>query len=169
MLRANRFVAFAIVVCCLSGCVSPTQKADQPVHYGTIATPNIVITAEDNSFTLRSGEKFTPPFQSSYNLSEDTGPKRAENWPYALKAGAKRVTVQYGNDRLFGVLALNYHYAGMTGPGADNYRIEIPREFVEAAKEGRCCVVYELAPVPNRGEARFLSWTLWLSDQPFRE
>src|ERR1041385_961131 len=99
------FAVFAILLSC--GCASITTV---PVQNGVIATPDLTITAEDDSFTLKTG-RFTPPFQSDYQLSENIGPQRANNWASALKQGARRVLVTHGADKFHGVLALNRHWA----------------------------------------------------------
>jgi hypothetical protein len=144
------------------------------IDSGEIKTPNVVITAEDNSFVLRSGETFKPPFQSKYFYINDALQGLANKWreSFQKERGARRVRVQCGDDHFYGILAFNGHYSHDKkdlAPNSYKYKIEIPEQYIAAAKNGGRSVVYELVPLVSQGMeiGKEINWILWLSDEPF--
>lgn len=151
---------------------------------GILATPGCTISAENNSFTIESGQEFQPPFQ--IKCTEALGlPAPFDNFCYAdpgdrvkeysdaLSRGAQRVRVTLPGvtKPLYGVLALFEVSSLGTGPGSRSYRIEIPQQYVDAAMGGRVSVVYESylrgTDLNYWNAGNVPSWILWLSDQQF--
>lgn len=165
-----------LVLSILAACAPAVNRAPQiPVERGIIATPNVTITAEDNSFILVSGTEFRSPFQVNLQKIPVDGRDTFEEHlrelsSVYLKLGAKRVKVDVGGKQLYGVLSLNMMPAGAYGPASRMYRIEIPQEYIDAASSARVSVVYEKVDVRHsrRGTLTVSAWILWLSDAPIR-
>ena len=172
------------VTALLSGCM--TGEGFHPMNSGILATPGCVITAQDKSFTIVSGQEFQPTFQlgksavfgdlgNSMAAPPGDTPRGGVNfYGQALSAGAKRVrvTVPGRAEPLYGVLALFEISDLGTGPGSRSYRIEIPQQYIDEAAGGRTSVVYESYERPGSfyytvSDYKMPSWALWLSDQPF--
>ena len=113
-------VLLLVVVTALGSCGSIASY--KPVPYGKITTDGVMITAEDGSFKLRSGEVWTPPFQNSgINASQSD---MVNLYTSALKDGAKkvRVKVPYQSESLYGILALNKVHSEATSAATDPIR-----------------------------------------------
>ncbi len=156
----------------LFGCANALTR--KPVEYGVLATPGMEIAAEDGSFRIVSGERFEPPFQGDIWLQNSHPYVDRDTligaWRQALQHGARKVVVRArGREPLHGVLLLNTHVRGATGPSAFNYRIEVPDRYLDAATGGKTAVVYEMTDWINQqgGKNFWKSWILWISDEPF--
>jgi hypothetical protein len=160
--RPLKLGSFLMAISCLTlstGCTTWLK----PVDSGEIVTPNVLITAENSSFSLRSGEKFRPPFQSHF-LYGGALQGIVGKWKQALEDGARRVRVQCGNDHFYGILALNAQWSDET---VYDYKIEVPDQYIATAKNGGRSVVYGLIPLTTV-DRKEINWILWLSDEPFR-
>lgn len=172
ILNTARFLTFCFVLAAmtlLSGCVTAEYH---PMTSGILATPGCKITAEDNSFSIVSGQEFQPPFQMAkrtgyVTASDNSFPGLVNLCKDALSLGAKRVrvTVPGRAEPLYGVLGLYQIWNSGTGPGSRSYRIEIPQQYIDAATGGGVSAVYETYNGPSG--SYYTSWVLWLSDQPF--
>ncbi len=152
------------------GCSTTTYNRD--IDHGVVANPDIIITAEDESFVL-TGE-FETPFHSAtrYNslqMRDNELPKAYKN---ALHFGAQhvRIKVPGAAEELYGVLALDKADQDGVGPGVQSYKIIIPQAYIDAAKHGKISVVYEYYKLRNDGfldvgDIKERSWILWLSDE----
>lgn len=177
-----------LIVLAVSACV--VKSADfVNIPNGEIATSGVTITAQDGSFTLKNGTEFVAPFHAnlwtrktqtsgSFFLGAPKVQQRSEtffsstlrdDYEEAVKRGAKRVRVNYPGieNSLYGILALNVAPAGAYGPAARYYRIEVPQQYVEAAKGGAVSVVYEVMSYRGESSGSGYGWVLWLSDKPF--
>jgi hypothetical protein len=165
---ATLVLSLALLVVWMLGCVTFPTKL-RPVDYGVLATPQSEISAEDGSFTIKSGERFTPPFQVDMWNKPIKPAQIVSEWRTALQLGAKRVRVKTGRNVLYGVLLLNYHTESVRGPGSYNYRIEIPEKFIKEAYGGNVSVCYEMVEweKPGAPNQKWFSWVLWLSDTKF--
>lgn len=165
-LKAARLLTFSFtvaVIAILSGCAGY-----HPARSGILATQGCTIKADDDSFTIESGQEFQPPFQTAENkfilrsLANDQK-DLVRLSDRALQTGAVRVrvTVPGVAKPLYGVLALFPISNSGEGPGSRSYRIVVPQEYVDAATGGNISVVYETYQVPGMNMP---SWILWLSD-----
>lgn len=154
----------------VTGCSVTTYN--RSIAQGKIENPDIVITAEDKSFTMKG--QFTSPFQSStrYNSLEMPDRDLPKAYRQALHRGAKLVRIKVANTdkELFGVLALDKADDEGVGPSTQSYKIIIPQPYIDAAKDGKISVVYEYYKLKNDGlidvsKIKERSWILWLSDQ----
>lgn len=154
----------------VTGCSVTTYN--RTISQGKIENPDIVITAEDKSFTLKG--EFTSPFQSStrYNSLEMPDRDLPKAYRQALYHGAKHVRIKVANSdkELFGVLALDKADDEGVGPSTQSYKIIVPQPYIDAAKNGKISVVYEYYKLKNDGlidvgKIKERSWILWLSDQ----
>ena len=149
------------------------QDTYSSVPYGKIITDGVEIAAEDGFFTLRSDEIWTPPIQNEtakYGMY-DPGADMVNFYKTALLyMGAKkvRVKVPYQSRPLYGVLVLSkIYYLNSGNPVVTrSYQISIPKNYVDAAQNGKVSVLYESYEVPN-SEFMPKTWVLWLSDIPF--
>lgn len=176
----NRVAAF-IIAPLIAACVPAMHLPNyHPVERGIIATPDVTITAEDNSFTLVSGTEFKPPFQvDSWNVYRRMAKKAVDNksgWSLRessgefLVDGARRVRINVAGKQFFGVLSLNMMPEDAYGPASRMYQIEIPQQYIDAASGGKISVVFETAGLPSeKGKERSArAWILWLSDRPLK-
>lgn len=169
-------VVVVFILSFLAACAPAVNRSPQiSVERGIIATPDVTITAGDNSFTLVSGTEFQSPFQVNLQKMPVDGRDTFEEnlrelSSVYLRLGAKRVRVNAGGKQLYGILSLNTVPKGAYGPASRMYRIEIPQEYINAASGGRVSVVYEKVDVRHsrRGTLAVSAWILWLSDQPIR-
>lgn len=161
------FTFFMVMV---TGCAMTTYN--RSITHGKVESPDIVITAEDKSFSLKG--EFTSPFQSStrYNSLEMPDRDLPKAYRQALHHGAKHVRIQVANSNkeLFGVLALDKADDAGVGPSTHSYKIIVPQAYMDAAKNGKISVVYEYYKLKNDGlidvsKIKERSWILWLSDQ----
>lgn len=173
-------VLVALILSFLAACVPAVNRSSNiSMERGIIATPNVTITAEDNSFTLVSGTEFKPPFQvNTSNMIAKIIKKyrkggsavMREDYGEFLNEGARRVMVNVAGKQLYGVLSLNTMLDGAYGPASRMYQIEIPQEYIAGASGGRVSVVFENVDVqdPKHGSLTAQAWILWLSDMPIR-
>src|SRR4051812_2258315 len=90
--------------------------APERIPEGKLKTPGVTITGQDEDFTIRSGEVFTPTFVvdtlSKYGKWDFNN--LVEKWDEALAMGAKRVRIAVPSQEepLYGVLLL-----GTVAPG----------------------------------------------------
>lgn len=144
-----------------------------PVDHGEIATPGVVIEAEDGAFTLRAGDSFRTPFQFKCSGSSGSVADRRLNiWtaPSWLAGGARkvRVTLPGSAQSFHGVLGFCQIDKRSYGPGRHAHRIRLTDEEMDAVKEGRRVMVREKVPFKEFGDTfeRPL-WVLFLSEDPF--
>jgi hypothetical protein len=120
----------------------------------------------DKSFTIKSGERFVPPFHSStiwHHAVQSPDFKEALN---AHNAKLVNVRMQSLNKELYGVLEFSDVYEEcQTTASARSYYITIPDKYIDDAQGGRISVVYEYYSC-SRG-SDIPTWILWLSDAPF--
>ena len=149
-----------------------TTTYNKTISHGKIDSPDIIITAADNSFRLQG--EFTSPFQSStrYNSLEMRDHELPTAYKLALHHGAQHVRVKIPNidNELYGVLALDKADQDGIGPGTQSYKIIIPQPYIDAAKDGKISVVYEYYKLKNDGlldvgDIKERSWILWISDK----
>src|SRR3954463_7124224 len=162
-MRGITFVSlFALAL--LLGC------APERIPEGKLKTPGVTITGQDDNFTIKSGDVFTPTFVV------DTFPKYGkwdfnnlvEKWDEALAMGAKRVRIAVPSQEepLYGVLLLGTVAPNVKVAAARSYLLEVPQNYVDEAQDGKISVIYEQAPY-KEGQVWF-TWALWMSDRPFR-
>lgn len=151
----------------LGGCASYT-----PIEQGQIGTEGVTIMAEDDSFFLKSGERFTTPFVYKKSIGEilKRGTPKVDLWKDALKkkAGKKvRIKIEGVDRELFGVLAFGSvkKIKQCTGPAIRSHMIRIDDQYVAAADGGKIAVMYETYKC--KGSRGDVSWMLWMSDIPF--
>ena len=148
----------------LAGCAS------NQIPEGKLKTPGVTIAAEDNSFIIKSGEIFTPPFEveTFSQVGKWTLDNLVEKWDEALKLGARRVriTVPSQTEPLYGILLLGTAAPGQHAAADRSYLLEVPQNYVDEAQDGKISVIYEQAPYKEGQE--WFTWALWMSDRPFR-
>ena len=151
----------------LSGCASYT-----PIEQGVIGTEGVTIMADDESFFLKSGERFTTPFVYKKSIAEILKPNtpKVDLWKDALKKKAgKKVSIKIDSEdrELFGVLAFGSvkKIKQCTGPAIRSHMIKIDDQYIAAAEGGKIAVMYETYKC--RGRRTDISWMLWMSDIPF--
>lgn len=161
---------FTLFILIVTGCSVTTYN--RFISQGKIENPDIVITAEDKSFTIKG--EFTSPFQSStrYNSLEMPDRDLPKAYRQALYRGGKhvRIKVPKSDKELFGVLALDKADDEGVGPSTQSYKIIVPQPYIDAAKNGKISVVYEYYKLKNDGlidvsKIKERSWILWFSDQ----
>jgi hypothetical protein len=163
-----RFI-FLSVALFLIGCAALPPVL---VKEGRLITPGTSIEAMDGSFVIKSGEIFNTPFYSNRFENASTvcriftGPGMASKYDIGIKCGGKRVRVRIPglSEPLYGVLMFEQFPGTAQGPASRLYQLEIPQNYVEAAKGGRVSVVYEIVTAPSKLE--YFAWILWLSDRP---
>lgn len=170
----KKVLILCMAISLLNSCTSVVPFS-QPVPLGTIATKDVTIKAEDGSFEFKTGERWTPPYQNVINSQfhvKDTDVLNLYNW--ALEAGAKKVRVKVPSlkEELYGILLLNKVNTGCDFAVTRSYQISIPDSYVQQALNGKISVVYEhyprCGPIVFEGPFEAKTWTLWLSDIPFR-
>lgn len=135
-----------------------------PVSEGVVKTEGVTIRSEDGSFSLQSGERFTPPFQfPKYHTGAN--PPTSENFNECT-CRKVRVKVPGRDQELYGLLRLSMMFANAHGPGSRSYLIEIPQSYINEARNGNISVVYEKVPLKGSEWRWQTGWTLWLSDLP---
>ena len=143
------------------GCVEQTTyRLEYQVQDGVVATPGVVIEAEEEpSFRLEAGRPFHTPFFSQCSYPT------VENWAENEQHGARRVRVFHPglHQALYGVLALCKIENDYKGAAARSLRLEVPQARVDATDGGRMSYVTELYEVKGQS---FPAWTLWLSREP---
>ncbi|HQS65858.1 MAG TPA: hypothetical protein PLM93_01570 [Sulfuricurvum sp.] len=164
------FLLFSLFILVVTGCSVTTYN--RSITHGKVENPDIIITAEDKSFSLKG--EFTSPFQSStrYNSLEMPDRDLPKAYRQALHHGAKHVRIKVANSdkEFFGVLALDKADDDGVGPSTQSYKIIVPQAYIDAAKNGKISVVYEYYKLKNDGlidigKIKERSWILWLSDQ----
>lgn len=167
-MRSLLSIAFFLLF--FTGCSTTTYN--RAIAHGKVDSPDIIITAADNSFRLQG--EFISPFQSStrYNSLEMRDHELPTAYKLALHHGAQHVRVKVpGTDKeLYGVLALDKADQDGIGPGTQSYKIIIPQPYIDAAKDGKISVVYEYYKLKNDGfidvgDIKERSWILWISDK----
>jgi hypothetical protein len=157
--------AFALcgVILCLSliSCGGPGARQ---ILRGTVQTPDITITAEDNSFTYKSGQTFENPNKNKLFVSRASAV--IDRMDAGLKAGGKRVKVTRGDKSYFGILLLAAAHEDGRGPGSRSYSIVIPDSVFLSAVDSKVAVCYEVYPIGERkpGVEIACGWVLWISD-----
>jgi hypothetical protein len=147
----------------LSGCATRTT----PIPSGIIATEGIEIEFIDKpNMVLKSGEEFSIPESMQDPIPWHIGTPKASRIlcgfdEYCHKV---RVNVPGLNNKLYGVINFAQAYGGSSGPASRSYYIQIPKKYIEAAKNGKASVLYETAKLPNGKHTA--TWVLWLSDRP---
>src|SRR5690606_30187957 len=165
-LRASIILILSgFVVCFLFSCGSNFN----PINYGNITTPGVVISAEDGSFVLTSESRWNPPFQSTISGTddmEDINNRITSQYDFAMRFNAQKVKVKtpYLDKDLYGVLMLNPAIDGCDSPATRSYQIAIPEDYVQQALNGQVSVLYEYY---DCGRMNAKTWILWLSDVPF--
>jgi len=161
---------FTFILSLFTGCSTTTYN--KAIEHGKIESPDIIITAADNSFQLQG--EFSSPFQSStrYNSLEMRDHELPTAYKLALHHGAQHVRVKVPNNinEFYGVLALDKADQDGIGPGTQSYKIIIPQPYIDAAKDGKISVVYEYYKLKNDGfidvgNIKERSWILWISDK----
>jgi len=168
-MRANMFLTTVILsVFFLAGCATQNKVIDK----AQLSTQQVTITAEDNSFTIRSGELFKPSFRSETSKFElqNKNANIIDLYDEALKKyGAKKVKLSVNKDGLstefHGILLFSNVFDDGFGPGSRSYQLKIPEMYLAAARGGKISVVYETYPRPAGKAGK--SWVLWISDLPF--
>jgi len=165
-----KFILSLCTLILFLGCSTTTYNRD--ITRGSIDNKDIIITAQDGSFTLQGD--FNSPFQSStrYNSLEMGDKELLKAYRNALHHGAKHVKIKVPSleKELYGVLALDKADEDGIGPGTQSYKIIIPQPYIDAAKNGKVSVVYEYYKLKNDGfldvsTIKERSWILWLSDK----
>ncbi len=163
-------LSIALFLLLFTGCSTTTYN--KPIAQGIIDSPDIIITAADNSFRLQGA--FASPFQSStrYNSLEMRDNELPTAYKLALHHGARHVRIKLPNkeEEFYGVLALDKADQDGIGPGTRSYKIIIPEPYIDAANGGKISVVYEYYKLKNDGlldvgDIKERSWILWISDK----
>ncbi|MHC9510328.1 hypothetical protein [Kangiella sp. M94] len=161
--------------------IDQTNKSKVPIQYGVVQE-GMRIVAEDGSFELKGGQRFTSPFQSDLwgygcnNFSDKDVLTKAND---VLLCGAKKVKVYYGNnpEPLYGVLALNQAIQAAHGPASRSYMIKIAEDKIQHARAGNTSVTFEYMNwteskrwshnySQQKNEKTWYSWILWVSAYP---
>lgn len=157
--QTSRMIALCASVVILSGCAGVSVKQ------GEIYTPGMVITAEDSSFTLKSGEAFKTPFYNELYGPESN--KLVDELPEVIgakKARLVRVSIPGLKEPLYGAMMFPAVHKNARGPATRVLGVEVPQRFIDAAMGAKISVVYERVALDN-GEFDY-AWILWLSDHP---
>lgn len=139
---------FSFITFMLSSCATTN------IPYGKIADQGVTIRAEDNSYTLESGDYWRSP-RVKGSKKVNTTKNILDYYKKALDKGeATRVKVKVpGIDKeLYGVLLLNKVGKSVRNPASRSYRISIPEKYIEGALDGRMSVVYECSNCSGNGE-----------------
>jgi len=153
-----------------------------PIYNGFFVNDDLLIEAEDESFSIRGGDTFRTPFSvdswnhpvQSFNIQNDQ--TTLGSWDQALKLGAKNVKVwQKGRSKpLYGVLMFSDVFKAAVGPGARSYQLQIPQSRLDSAAKGNLTWVGEKVDFKYRYNTSSYtgfkySWVLWLGNTPFRD
>lgn len=164
----------AASLCLALGCATTTipeeefAERDFSITSGKLLTEGVEIRAEDNSFTIRGGEDFKPPFYSdcSANVSEKAEP----SYKVALTKGARRVLVRIPgrSDTYYGVLALCDRNIDPLGRKTSSYDMAVKTDELVAMTNGHVKVYYDKlegfrTEAGRRYRAEAYTWLLWLS------
>lgn len=158
---------------------STTNRTVVPISGGVVANKDIRIVAEDRSFELVGGQRFSTPFSVN-----DWAPGTAaftstanmiSHYETSLTHGAQLVRVyQDGYEEpLYGVLVFNDAIAAAYGPASRSYMIKIPQDKLDAARSGVTAVAYEKMNWKatwsdgSSSNKYWYGWALWLSSYPF--
>ena len=169
--------AFLSLSACAAGVYDTTNRTPMRIPVGTLTNPDTRIVASDGTFTITSGQQFTPPFYVDLwgpNFASFADANIIEGFRAARAAGAKdvRVSVPGRSQPLYGVLAFSTVYSAASGPGTRSYLLTIPKDKIDNAYAGNTSVVFEdvaykqtfsNGAVTNQ---QFRSWVLWLSATP---
>jgi hypothetical protein len=166
-------LAFCFLALLATGCRTTWPATDYPPT-ARVVQEGVVIEAEDKSFTLdgsrdhptpfRLDWEYVHPFTSFYPCTKANGTSATMHSYYLKRTNARRVRVTYpGLDKpLYGILALCP--AAGSGPTARTYLISVPREYIDATKDGGIATVYErIGP-----RVDWIAWILYLSQHPFQ-
>lgn len=158
-----------------------TNLSTVPIQQGTVEK-GVRIVADDGSFELRGGERFTSPFQNNIwtgyckRFYSNNLLTQAED---ALSCGAKKVRIYIGDRKtpLYGVLLLNSSVGSAFGAASRSYLIRLEEDKIRHADAGNTSVSYELVKYKKTGywddgrrtssEATQYTWILWYSSYPF--
>ncbi len=157
---------------------STTNYQALDISGGVLANKDIKIVAEDGSFTLEGGKRFSTPF-SIYDWNDQSDAFTAEskmldNFPNALRSGAKRVYIYQDGvtQPLHGVLVFNQAIQAAFGPAARSYMVNIPVPKLQAARDGVTAVAWEYMEWKSSWsngsskDKKWYSWALWMSAYP---
>lgn len=125
------------------------------------STPGVVLEGE--GFALREGEPIALPYALAPAREREDLVNQYDDF---RDDGARQVRVRVPGleTPLYGVLSLHQLPPDARGPARRSLSVQIPKQYVDAASDGRVSVVYE--PVAS-GDAQYYGWILWLSDRPF--
>jgi len=161
-------LSLVLMALCLSGsgCVHSWQK----VPTAELETRGVAIEAEDGSFKIVAGKRFTPPFYSENCVVIPT----TKNFGWAEHYGARRVRVKVPGltEKLYGILAFCEVHPFTRGPVVRSYLMKVPSGRVAETEGGRISFEYEET---DRGRTiggrrrMYHAWQLWLSRIPFPE
>lgn len=180
-LKKSTYIIVALYLLLFFTACNPYQRVQgNKVPYGIISTNGVEIIAEDNSFTLKNGEKWIPPFQTkiAYDIVHFTNYDLTSAYKGALKYGAKKVMVTIPNEKesIYGILLLSKVFDNCTDSTTMHYNISISKKNIEEINSGKTAVLYESYTGCGLWYNRFKNkdhhfegkpWILWLSKKPF--
>ena len=135
------------------------------MNQGEVYTPGLIITAEDGSFVLKSGEAFKTPFHNELYSNESN--KLIDDLPELIgskKARLVRVSMPGLKEPLYGAMMFPAFHKGAKGPATRLLGIDVPQKYVDAATNAKISAVFERVILEN-GQLDY-AWILWLSDHP---
>jgi len=173
-----------------SACSSAHRIETQEVKYGYFTSKDYKIVAEDNSFEIKGGAPFTPPFYTKMYGCESCEKYYLNKVDLLLPKnlllkGAKRVKVYRGDKMVYGLLALNKVFTNesesssgslaswkISNPSIHSYELMIPDKKFDATLEGKTELIFESFGYLNYKYSvtdksrKALSWILLLSRTP---
>lgn len=162
-----------------SNVYSTSDRTPVKISGGIVANKDIRIVAEDRSFELVGGQRFSTPFSvndwPSSSSAFTTSSNMISHYETSLLHGAQLVRVyQEGHEEpLYGVLVFNDAIGAAYGPASRSYMIKIPEDKLEAARSGVTAVAYEKMNWKatwsdgSSSNKYWYGWALWLSSYPF--
>lgn len=163
--------------------INITSKTPMPIQHG-VMHKDLRIVAEDQSFELKSGQRFQSPFQSNLwgygcDISAMNGKNVLNSADTGLRCGGKKVRVYYGgnSEPLYGVLVLNSSIPTAKGPASRSYMIKIAEDKINHARQGNTSVTFEIMKWDEKkrwshtnrvasNEKNAYGWILWVSAYP---
>ena len=161
-MKAAAFLALALCACATPG---PAPADFALVPDVELATPDLVIEADDGSFRIVSGARMPSPF---WTWDCPAAPN-LDNVALARKLGARPVVVTRAGVRVQGVLALCPTAPGVFPAFRHVYRIIVPDERMATAAAGGASIAWQPSGFSKTyadGAQDVPTWILWLAPEP---
>lgn len=145
----------------LLGCAMPSPFAS--IKTGVVITPDLTITAEDGSYSLTSGMKFTTPHEGGIGASPSN--IRPNYTGQLFDHDGKNVRLSIGSELLYGALVFYSanNRVGCDGIAMQSHSIKVTQSAIDEALDGHTAFQYGSYVCDNK---EVVSWALWFSDKP---